>query len=170
MSVFDTCSRQYPDTCVCFPLLANKAQRPASAASHACVMVLSWMRGEDWHGSQSLFFVFFTHKKYSRSFIKLQLNHWCHMDYFNNVPATFLGLECGSSIQCQKAHGLHQKYLNFCSEYERMSYRFGTTWGGVINDNFYFWVNYPFKMMDSLTFTVHVHSITIKCPCCKFYF
>ncbi len=38
-------------------------------------------------------FVFFVHKKYSRSFIKLQLNHWCHIDYFNNLLATFLDLD-----------------------------------------------------------------------------
>ncbi len=51
-------------------------------------------------------FVFFAHKKYSHSFIKLQLNHWCHMDYFNDVLTTFLGLERGScmlSMQGQKA-------------------------------------------------------------------
>ncbi len=30
-------------------------------------------------------FVFFAHKNYSHSFIKLRLNHWCHMDYFNNA-------------------------------------------------------------------------------------
>ncbi len=35
-------------------------------------------------------FVFFAHKNYSRSFIKLQLNHWCQLDYFND------GLEHGS--------------------------------------------------------------------------
>ncbi len=34
-------------------------------------------------------FVFFAHKKYSCSFVKLWLNHWCHMDYFNNVLTTF---------------------------------------------------------------------------------
>ncbi len=39
-------------------------------------------------------FVFFTQKKYSCSFRKLWLNHWCHMDFFNNVFTTFLGLEC----------------------------------------------------------------------------
>ncbi len=43
-------------------------------------------------------FVFFAHKKYCRSFTTLRLNHWCHMDYFNNVFTTFLGLEHGSSI------------------------------------------------------------------------
>ncbi len=37
-------------------------------------------------------------KKYSHSLLKLRLNHWCHMDYFNNVLTTFLGLECVSCI------------------------------------------------------------------------
>ncbi len=45
-----------------------------------------------------IIFVFFAHKKYSRSFIKLRLNHWCHMDYFNDVLTTFLGLECVSCV------------------------------------------------------------------------
>ncbi len=38
------------------------------------------------------------HTNYSRCFIKLRLNHWCHMGYFNDVLTTFLGLERGSSI------------------------------------------------------------------------
>ncbi len=57
----------------------------------------------EWHGGEDLLnkviiFVFFTHKKYSHSFIKLQLNHWCHMDYFNDVLTTFLGLVYCSCI------------------------------------------------------------------------
>ncbi len=36
--------------------------------------------------------VIFVFKKLTCSFIKLKLNH-CHMDYFNDVIATFLGLE-----------------------------------------------------------------------------
>ncbi len=36
----------------------------------------------------SHFFVFYVHKKYSRSFINLRLNHWCHMDYFNDILTT----------------------------------------------------------------------------------
>ncbi len=43
-------------------------------------------------------FVFFAHKKYSHSFIKLWLNHWCHMDYFIDVLTTFLCLDFGSSL------------------------------------------------------------------------
>ncbi len=37
-------------------------------------------------------------KNYPRSFIILQVNHWCQMDYFNNVLITFLGLERGSCV------------------------------------------------------------------------
>ncbi len=32
-----------------------------------------------------IIFVFFANKKYSRSFVKLRLNHRWHMDYFNDV-------------------------------------------------------------------------------------
>ncbi len=70
-------------------------------------------------------FVFFVHKKYSRRFIKLRLNHWCHMDSFNNVFPTFLGLEVVVMLlfmQGQKALGFHQKYLPLCSEDEQRSY------------------------------------------------
>ncbi len=42
--------------------------------------------------------IFFADKKYSRSFITLQLKHWCHMDYFNNVFTSFLDLEHVSCI------------------------------------------------------------------------
>ncbi len=43
-------------------------------------------------------YVFFAHKKYSHSIINLRLNHWCHMDYFNDVLTTFLALERGNYI------------------------------------------------------------------------
>ncbi len=43
-------------------------------------------------------FVFIVHKKYSRSFIKLQLNNLCHMDNFNDVLISFLGLERVSCV------------------------------------------------------------------------
>ncbi len=59
-----------------------------------------WTCVEDWHGREKMLnkvfiFVYFAHIlfKYSCSFIKLRLNHWCHMDYFNNVFTTFLCLE-----------------------------------------------------------------------------
>ncbi len=54
--------------------------------------------------------------------MKLRLNHWCHMDYFYDVPAAFLGLECGRSItvyrRVRKLTKFLQKYLNLCSEDE----------------------------------------------------
>ncbi len=46
----------------------------------------------------SLFLLFFAHKKYSRSFVKLLLNPWCHMDYFSDVLATFLSLDRGNVL------------------------------------------------------------------------
>ncbi len=39
-----------------------------------------------------IIFVFFAHKKYSRNFIKLRLNHWCHIDCFTDVFTMFLDL------------------------------------------------------------------------------
>ncbi len=64
--------------------------------AHACVMVLSKMAEDGNSGrrivEKNVLFVFFAHKKYSRSFAKLKLSHWCHMDYFIDVLATFLGL------------------------------------------------------------------------------
>ncbi len=95
-----------------------------------------------------IIFVFFAHKKYFRSFEKLRLNPWCHMDYFNISLLCFWALIVVVhlvSMKGQKALRFLQKYLNVCSEDERRSYRFGTTWGWVINDNCHFWVNYPFK-------------------------
>ncbi len=65
-----------------------------------------------------IIFVFFAHKN-SHSFIKLQLNHWCHMDHFNYVLTTFfwalIVVVHLLSMQGQKALGFHQKYLNLCS-------------------------------------------------------
>ncbi len=48
--------------------------------------------------NKAAIFVFFAHNNYSCIFIKLRLNHWCHMDYFNDVHTTFQGLECGTSL------------------------------------------------------------------------
>ncbi len=53
---------------------------------------IGWRRGDKLL-NKVVIFVFFAHKKYSRSFVKWQLNHWCHMDYFNDVLASFLSLD-----------------------------------------------------------------------------
>ncbi len=66
-------------------------------------------------------FVFFLHKKYSPSFITLRLNHWCHMDYFNNVLTNFLGLESGSCIGSGSGSSWISWKLNLRSEDEQRS-------------------------------------------------
>ncbi len=68
-------------------------------------------RVPDWPGREVIF-IFFAHKKYSRSFIKLQLNDRCHMDCFNNVITTLNVVVVLLLIQGQKALGFHQKYLH----------------------------------------------------------
>ncbi len=45
-------------------------------------------------------------------------------------------------MQGQKALGFHQKYLNLCSEDERMSYVFATTWG---------WERQEFSLLGELS-------------------
>ncbi len=49
------------------------------------------------------------------------------------------------SMQGQKALGFHQKYLNLCSKDTGRAYRFGTTWGWVINDRILIFNLSPFK-------------------------
>ncbi len=94
------------------PFISQTMLAPASAVSHACVVVLSWMLGE----IVVIIFVFFAHKKYSRSFIQLRLNQWCHVNYFIDVLNIFLALECGScvtvvSTQGQKVLRFHKKFV-----------------------------------------------------------
>ncbi len=108
----------------------TQAQTPASAAPSACIVVLSWMRTR----------ILFAHKKYSRSFIILRLNHWCQWTILTMSLLPFWALKmivALLSMEGQKALGFHQKYLNLCSEDERRSYGFGTTWGWIINDRFF---------------------------------
>ncbi len=81
-------------------------------------------------------FVFFAHKKYSHSFITLRLNHWCHMDYFNDILTTFLGLERGNCVAVyagSESSRISSKNLNFCSENERNERRCLTGLGWVTN-------------------------------------
>ncbi len=120
--------------------------------THACFLVLiyaHWRLTRKRSHSIKSFSVVFAHKNDSRSFIKLRLNHWCHMDYCNDVLDAFLGLEragCVAVYRGQRTLRFHQKYLNLCSEEERRSDRFRTAWGRVINDIIFISrVNYPLK-------------------------
>ncbi len=119
--------------------------------SSPCILVLSWMVAETDQKRRNcwikLFLFSFGHKKYSRSFITLRFNHWCHMGYFNDVHTKFLSLEhvsCFAVYPGSESSWISSKilYLNLCSEDEQRSYGFGTTWGWVINDrNFIFgWI------------------------------
>ncbi len=102
---------------------------PASAAPHACVVVLSWMRVKDWQ-----IYGWTTDVTWTILTMSL-LPFWAL-----NVAVALL------SMQGQKALRPHKKYLNLCFKDERRSYGLGTTWGWEINDMlFHFWVNYPFK-------------------------
>ncbi len=111
VSVFDVHSQECHDACVCIPLSENKAQRIRILRQNADSCVSSTKRmcrdtlvnaqqrlGREELLNKVIIFVFFVHKKYSRSFMKLRLKYWCHMDHFNYVLTTFLGLECVSCI------------------------------------------------------------------------
>ncbi len=70
------------------------------------------------------------------------------------IVLTLIVLGSLLSMEGQRALGIHQKYLNLCSEDERRSYRFGTTWGWVINDRiFIFGRTIPLNMVSTVTNT-----------------
>lgn len=79
--------------------------------TYASVVVLKWIvvdaDVEEKNCWIVIIFYFFKHDKYSRSFVKLCLNHYCHMAYFNDALTMFLGLGT-LSVQGQKALGFHQ--------------------------------------------------------------
>ncbi len=144
MSVCDARSRENHNAYVSLPLLRNKSQHIwvlhlstgsciSSIASMLCGTLvnvwrrLTWKRRNCWIEVEVFNFVFFEYKKYSHSFIELSLNHWCHMDYFNDGLTYFLGLERVSCVEAQKALGFHHKYLNLYSEDEQSFYGFGIT-------------------------------------------
>ncbi len=53
------------------------------------------------------------------------------------------------------------EYLPLCSAEQRHSYRFGNTWGWV-NDNFHFWVNYPFKSLGYICSNSQKYIVWVK--------
>ncbi len=60
-------------------------------------------------------FINMSHKHYSHNLIKLRLNHWCHMGYFNDVRTPFWALTVVVpflSMQDQKALRFNQKYIH----------------------------------------------------------
>ncbi len=88
--------------CACFNLNENNVSAWRSWHRTAYAVYVQWILSKmapGWWGGEELLnkviiFVFFVYKKYSRSFVKLRLNPWCHKDYFNDVLTTFLDLDC----------------------------------------------------------------------------
>ncbi len=78
---------------------------------------------------------------------------WCHILTMSLLPFWALNVSVALlSMEGQKALGFHQKYLNLCSEDERRSESFGTTWGWVINNRiFIFGWTIPFVFHKGIT-------------------
>ncbi len=62
-------------------------------------------------------------------------------------------------MEGQKALGIHQKYLNLCSEDEQRSYGFRTIWGRVINDRIFRWTNPLTTRLLSIVNIVEYYSL-----------
>ncbi len=92
-------------------------------------------------------FFFFAYKKYSRKLCKITVEPLMPHGLFYRCPCYVSGpgniVVALLSMEGQRALPIHQKYLHVCSEDERRSYRFGTTWGWVINDRIFIfeWTN-----------------------------
>ncbi len=99
------------------------------------IITKRWCGGEELL-NKVVIFVFFVYKMYSRSFIKLWFNHWCNMDYFNNV-LMFLGLGTFQLHCCLwRIRKLSYFIKNILICVPKMN-GFRTTWGWVINDRIF---------------------------------
>ncbi len=79
---------------------------------------------------------------YSCGFVKfVQLTDWCHIFLLCRSSWYFSGPWSCKDPCCLweglRALRFHQKYLNLCSEDERRSHGFGTTWRWVIYDRIF---------------------------------
>ncbi len=91
---------------LCFDLNENSVSVWCGWHRTADVVCVQWILSNmalRWSGGDELLnkvviFVFYVYKKYSCSFVKLQLKHWWQMDYFDNVFHTFMGLESVNSL------------------------------------------------------------------------
>ncbi len=79
--------------------------------------------------------------------VNLEITTFIFLFAFSILSQLFLIWGCNMEVKGAPEllcfpHSL--EYLPLCSAEQIHSYRFGTTWGWV-NDNFHFWVNYPFN-------------------------
>ncbi len=113
-----------------------QCMRSTSTAAHTYVVVFSIIVEEEKNCWIKSFIVFSLHTK-SR-FEKLWLNHWCHMDYFKDVPTMLLVLgtfQLHCCLWVRKLLDFIKNFLICVSEDEWRSYGFETPWGWVINDS-----------------------------------
>ncbi len=97
-------------------------------------MALHWRRGDKLL-NKVIIFVFFAYEKYSRCFVKLRLNPWCHMDNFTDLLDTFLYLDRVRTLAVYgESESFLKAFLNLCSKDERRPHVFETKWRWVIND------------------------------------
>ncbi len=96
--------RLYSTICICwtqtaYAVLCQPHHTDTSWNENSVSVQWGWQKmAPRWRGGDELLnkvtiFVFFAYKKYSRSFIKLRLNHWWQMEYSDYVFHTFLGLD-----------------------------------------------------------------------------
>ncbi len=93
--------------------------------------VIGWRRDDELL-NQVIIFVFFAHKKYSRSFVNVT---WTIVTI--SLQPFWALIVSLPSMEGQRALRMHQKYLDLCFEDERKSYGFGMTWGWVIHDRIF---------------------------------
>ncbi len=102
----------------------------------------SELRGEELL-KKVVIFVLFARKKWSFAKVMFSEKWSSHMDCFIDVSGPGNISVVLRPMDGQKTVRFHQKYLNLCSEDERRSYGFRTTWGRVINDRIFIlgWTN-----------------------------
>ncbi len=137
----------------------------ASAAPHACILVLLWLTRKE--GIKELT------TDVTWTILTMSLLQFFAL---NEVVALL-------SIGGQKALEIHQKYLNLCFEDEQRCYGFGTTWGCVINDRICYgssavkWLitmnriqNKSFCLHNISVCTVYIYYVYINTHTCMYIF
>ncbi len=120
--------------CVCFDLKENNIS--AYIPCIRCLRIMwytpKWHYRVKWRRqllNKVVILVFFAHKKYSQSFVKLRSNRWYHMDYLNDLLATFLSLD---RVRTLGVYGGSESSRNASN-----ILIYVPTWGGVINDRIF---------------------------------
>ncbi len=147
--------------------------------ARACILILSplWQpaTADRMRRRRIVIFVFFAHKKYSHSCIKIWLNSWRHINYFPDAIEMFLALGalqlCCSLWRVRELSDCIKHILICVLKMNNMSWEFKTTWRWVINDRIFVfgWI-FPLKGLSlfccsemSLNRTAHIRSSALVC-------